>query len=90
MVLRSVIDERVTCRGISSTDRIFAVVRDLAGSSQTVKIADVIERCVDKGFKPDQVTNSQVFWGLFLCHSSLFYKPKGFSILPQTSGNNTV
>ncbi|KPJ17746.1 DNA replication licensing factor Mcm7 [Papilio machaon] len=42
-------------RGISATDRIFAVVRDLAGSSKTVKIADVIERCVDKGFKPDQV-----------------------------------
>ncbi|XP_026764148.2 DNA replication licensing factor Mcm7 [Galleria mellonella] len=42
-------------RGISSMDRIFAIVRDLAGSSQTVKIADVIERCVDKGFKPDQV-----------------------------------
>ncbi|KAL0895459.1 hypothetical protein ABMA27_011579 [Loxostege sticticalis] len=42
-------------RGISATDRIFAIVRDLAGSSTTVKIADVIERCVDKGFKPDQV-----------------------------------
>ncbi|XP_061709388.1 DNA replication licensing factor Mcm7 [Cydia pomonella] len=42
-------------RGISSTDRIFAVVRELADASQTVKIADVIERCVDKGFKPDQV-----------------------------------
>ncbi|XP_028164528.1 DNA replication licensing factor Mcm7 [Ostrinia furnacalis] len=42
-------------RGISATDRIFAIVRDVAGSSKTVKIADVIERCVDKGFKPDQV-----------------------------------
>ncbi|GBP39589.1 DNA replication licensing factor Mcm7 [Eumeta japonica] len=42
-------------RGISATDRIFAVIRDLAGSNKTVKIADVIERCVDKGFKPDQV-----------------------------------
>lgn len=50
----SPVDENVQ-RGISSTDRIFAIVRDLAGSSQTVKIADVIERCVDKGFKPDQV-----------------------------------
>ncbi|CAH1643254.1 unnamed protein product [Spodoptera littoralis] len=48
------VDENVQ-RGISSTDRIFAIVRDLAGSNQTVKIADVIERCVDKGFKPDQV-----------------------------------
>ncbi|XP_023933970.1 DNA replication licensing factor Mcm7 [Bicyclus anynana] len=44
-------------RGISATDRIFAIVRELAGSSNTVKIADVIERCVDKGFKPDQVDN---------------------------------
>ncbi|CAH3981099.1 unnamed protein product [Pieris brassicae] len=42
-------------RGISATDRIFAVVRELAGSNNTVKVADVIERCVDKGFKPDQV-----------------------------------
>lgn len=42
-------------RGITSTDRIFAIVRDLAGSNKTVKVADVIERCVDKGFKPDQV-----------------------------------
>lgn len=50
--------KHVLCRGISATDRIFAIVRDLAGSSTTVKIADVIERCVDKGFKPDQVTSS--------------------------------
>ncbi|KAL4705666.1 hypothetical protein ACJJTC_011228 [Scirpophaga incertulas] len=47
--------EENTQRGISYTDRIFAIVRDLAGSSSTVKMADVIERCVDKGFKPDQV-----------------------------------
>ncbi|XP_013148423.1 PREDICTED: DNA replication licensing factor Mcm7 [Papilio polytes] len=47
-------------RGISATDRIFAVVRELAGSSSTVKIADVIERCVDKGFKPDQVTHHSI------------------------------
>ncbi|OWR43100.1 minichromosome maintenance complex component 7 [Danaus plexippus plexippus] len=48
------VDENVQ-RGISATDRIFAVVRELAGSNKTVKVADVIERCVDKGFKPDQV-----------------------------------
>ncbi|XP_049887432.1 DNA replication licensing factor Mcm7 [Pectinophora gossypiella] len=48
------VDDNVQ-RGISATDRIFAIVRDVAGSSKTVKIADVIERCVDKGFKPDQV-----------------------------------
>ncbi|XP_048481945.1 DNA replication licensing factor Mcm7 [Plutella xylostella] len=49
------VDDTNVQRGISATDRIFAVVRDLAGSSKTVKVADVIERCVDKGFKPDQV-----------------------------------
>ncbi|XP_041974157.1 DNA replication licensing factor Mcm7 [Aricia agestis] len=48
------VDDNVQ-RGISATDRIFAVIRELAGSSKTVKVADVIERCVDKGFKPDQV-----------------------------------
>ncbi|CAD7002582.1 DNA replication licensing factor Mcm7 [Ceratitis capitata] len=39
----------------NTSDKIFAVVRELAGSSNTVKIADVIDRCTTKGFKPDQV-----------------------------------
>ncbi|XP_053956715.1 DNA replication licensing factor Mcm7 [Anastrepha ludens] len=39
----------------NTSDKIFAVVRELAGSNNTVKIADVIDRCTTKGFKPDQV-----------------------------------
>lgn len=31
------------------------MVRELAGNSNTVKIADVMDRCTTKGFKPDQV-----------------------------------
>jgi len=39
------------------TDRIFAFIRDLAAESdsKTVKMADVVEQCTSKGFKPDQV-----------------------------------
>ena len=39
------------------TDKIFAVIRDLATSSgaRTLKIADVRERCVEKGYKPDEI-----------------------------------
>lgn len=36
-------------------DKIFAVIRDLAGDSKTVKLSDVMERCTNKGFKPDQI-----------------------------------
>ncbi|XP_075164013.1 minichromosome maintenance 7 [Haematobia irritans] len=39
----------------NTSDKIFAVVRELAGNSTTVKIADVMDRCTTKGFKPDQV-----------------------------------
>lgn len=53
-------------RGVSATDRIFAAVRELAGTGAgaTVKIADVLERCIDKGFKPDQVPISLSFLSL--------------------------
>lgn len=39
----------------NTSDKIFAVVRELAGINNTVKIADVMDRCTTKGFKPDQV-----------------------------------
>lgn len=39
----------------SISDKIFAIVREIAGHSKTVKISDVMDRCVAKGFKPDQM-----------------------------------
>uniref|UniRef100_A0A8D8IEI9 DNA replication licensing factor MCM7 n=3 Tax=Culex pipiens TaxID=7175 RepID=A0A8D8IEI9_CULPI len=39
----------------NTSDKIFALVRELAGASKTVKISDVMERCTTKGYKPDQV-----------------------------------
>ncbi|XP_069689664.1 DNA replication licensing factor Mcm7 isoform X2 [Periplaneta americana] len=36
-------------------DKIYSVIRELAGESKTVKMADVMERCTSKGYKPDQV-----------------------------------
>ncbi|EDS42219.1 conserved hypothetical protein [Culex quinquefasciatus] len=41
--------------GIQNTsDKIFALVRRLAGASNTVKVSDVMERCTTKGYKPGQ------------------------------------
>ena len=50
-------------RAASVTDRIYAVIRDLARSASTasggkvasLKYSEVQQRCVDKGFKPDQI-----------------------------------
>ncbi|ALC43652.1 Mcm7 [Drosophila busckii] len=39
----------------NTSDRIFAIVRELAGSGKAVKVADIMDRCTTKGFKPDQV-----------------------------------
>lgn len=44
-----------TCSVPNTSDRIFAIVRELAGSGKAVKIADIMDRCTTKGFKPDQV-----------------------------------
>jgi DNA replication licensing factor MCM7 len=37
------------------SDRIFAIIRELAGNQKTVKMSDVVDRCTQKGYKPDQV-----------------------------------
>lgn len=36
-------------------DRIFHLIRELAGNKKTVKVSDIMERCTSKGFKPDPV-----------------------------------
>jgi len=46
----------IFCLSVPNTsDRIFAIVRELAGSGKAVKIGDIMDRCTTKGFKPDQV-----------------------------------
>lgn len=47
--------ENAGVRPPSVQDKIFALIRELAGDSKTVKIADVIEKCASKGYNPDQV-----------------------------------
>lgn len=37
------------------SDKIFALVRELAADSHVVKVSEVMERCTTKGYKPDQV-----------------------------------
>lgn len=45
----------ISARPQSAIDRIFGVIRELAGSSKTVKLADVRAACATKGFQPGQV-----------------------------------
>ena len=39
------------------TDQVFAVIRDMVAESgvRSVKMSDVRERCITKGFKPDNI-----------------------------------
>lgn len=39
------------------TDQVFAVIRDMVADSgvRSVKMGDVRERCISKGFKPDHI-----------------------------------
>jgi DNA replication licensing factor MCM7 len=39
----------------NTSDRIFGIIRELAGTMKTVKFSDVMDRCTTKGYKPDQV-----------------------------------
>lgn len=38
-------------------NRIFHLIRELAGEKKTVKVSDILERCTSKGFKPDQIND---------------------------------
>ena len=41
----------------SVTDQIFQAIRDMASDvgTRTIKMADVMERCTAKGYKPDHI-----------------------------------
>lgn len=44
-----------TNRPQNPVDKIYSLIRDLAGDEKTVKVSEILERCTNKGFKPDQV-----------------------------------
>lgn len=45
------------CRRLTTTDLVFSIIRDLVAESgsKRIKMADLEERCVSKGYKPDQL-----------------------------------
>lgn len=47
--------EVMKTRPQNPVDRIYALIKDLAGDDSTVKVSEILERCTNKGFKPDQV-----------------------------------
>ncbi|KAF6206741.1 hypothetical protein GE061_017977, partial [Apolygus lucorum] len=50
-----VLGQEAAPRAQSSVDRIFSIIRELAGGSQTVRLAEVREACSTKGFQAGQV-----------------------------------
>lgn len=57
MCLLFSINSSFTFRAHNVTDQIFSIVREMAPTKglRSVKITEVMEQCVSKGFKPDQV-----------------------------------
>jgi len=39
----------------SVTDKIYQLVRDMGENAKTLKIADIRDRCTNKGYKPAQI-----------------------------------
>uniref|UniRef100_A0A1B0D7H4 DNA replication licensing factor MCM7 n=2 Tax=Phlebotomus papatasi TaxID=29031 RepID=A0A1B0D7H4_PHLPP len=39
----------------NTSDKIYALIREVARDMRTVKVSDVMDRCTTKGFKPDEV-----------------------------------
>lgn len=50
-------DMQVGGKEQSTANRIFQVIRELAGDSKTIKVPDILQRCTNKGFKPDEIDN---------------------------------
>ena len=42
-------------RAQTITDKIYSVIREMAGNQKVLKVSDVKERCLSKGYKPDQI-----------------------------------
>lgn len=47
--------ESIGCRAQSVVDKIFSVIRELAGGNKTVKLSEIREQCTSKGYQPDHV-----------------------------------
>jgi len=47
--------EEGTGRPQTVTDKIYSVIREMAGTQKVLKISDIKERCTSKGYKPDQI-----------------------------------
>lgn len=43
------------CSVLNTSDKIYALIRDLAGDQKSIKFSDVVERATQKGYKPDQI-----------------------------------
>ena len=37
--------------------KMYQIIRDLAGNGKIVKVPDIMERCTNKGFKPDEIND---------------------------------
>ncbi|CAL4189203.1 unnamed protein product [Meganyctiphanes norvegica] len=48
-------DDRSGGRAQTVVDKIFTLIKEVAGEKRIVKLQEVIERCTSKGYKPDQV-----------------------------------
>lgn len=42
-------------RPLSVNDKIYNLIRELAGDQKTVKVSDIKEKCATKGYNPQQV-----------------------------------
>ncbi|XP_008555507.1 DNA replication licensing factor Mcm7 [Microplitis demolitor] len=42
-------------KGVSTANKIFQLIREIAGDSKTVKVSEILERCTNKGFNQHQV-----------------------------------
>ncbi|XP_059620171.1 DNA replication licensing factor Mcm7 [Phlebotomus argentipes] len=40
---------------MNTSDKIYALIREVSRDQRTVKVSDVMDRCTSKGFKPDEV-----------------------------------
>jgi DNA replication licensing factor MCM7 len=38
-------------------NKMYAIIRELAGEGKVVKVHDIFERCAGKGFKPDEIND---------------------------------
>ena len=40
-----------------ASNKIYSLIKELAGDKKTAKVSDILERCTSKGFKPDQIND---------------------------------